>query len=719
MLAALVTLWPARGEARSPGDGIEADVVVIVDTSRSMAEAGMDPKRASLLVTRLFADIVPGNLAVVRLLDLSHDKAALPSKPTGKQMPCAEGGGMCELVDEPEPGAWTRSIREAGDSELERYGILRRADSNSISAFKERLDLHLAQNRNNSPFLLAFAAADRVFTGWSLSDARPRTVIWLSDGRSDNPDATLSELQALEAKHVTIDALVFGEGDTALASQAGLAPITINSPADMMRAFADIFRRIVGAPYRVDDTIAASPSFEMKLAVEEAWVVIYGDESLSGATVLGPSGQRVSADHASGTGGRAGVYRVAWFADPAPGTWTIQAQGGGAGAAYAVVQRSGLLPALVSPEKALADTEVALVAVVKAGREGTDATDAELLRELRLTVEVEGRELRMVDDGSGLDAVAGDGRFTAAHRFSAVGEVPVRLHLVGAMVDRWIEDSVEVSGSFAYDGGPISLDLGMLSFADASCLPLVFFAEHQGPVSFTARVERRLPSQHELELQVRDVALRDGDSTTASPGEAWTVCLRTGDEAPSSVADGELWLSLAAAGSTDASRVVPFHLTWQVTGLGWFARWWKWLLALLLLIIAAIVAYGYISSSVFPRSAVIRLYADSDLEFGTDYPIRQYRGTGRGCYRDAMVYICGDYRIAGHSRLRLPNGAVVRLRAHRRQLRAQGVGGQALQLRTGEVEWDELSGDKEHTLRFGELYGLVGRDDFFFEVRRG
>ena len=43
-----------------------ADVVVLVDTSTSMVQPGMDPERTSLLVTKLFADIVPGNLAVGR-----------------------------------------------------------------------------------------------------------------------------------------------------------------------------------------------------------------------------------------------------------------------------------------------------------------------------------------------------------------------------------------------------------------------------------------------------------------------------------------------------------------------------------------------------------------------------------------------------------------------------------------------------------------------------
>ena len=52
-----------------------ADVVVIVDTSTSMKQTDMDPHGTSLLVAKLLSDIVPGNLAVVRLLDIGKDNS--------------------------------------------------------------------------------------------------------------------------------------------------------------------------------------------------------------------------------------------------------------------------------------------------------------------------------------------------------------------------------------------------------------------------------------------------------------------------------------------------------------------------------------------------------------------------------------------------------------------------------------------------------------------
>ena len=53
---ALCLPWPVAW-----ADNAHDDVVVIVDTSTSMHDPGMDPERASLLVTKLLADIVPGD----------------------------------------------------------------------------------------------------------------------------------------------------------------------------------------------------------------------------------------------------------------------------------------------------------------------------------------------------------------------------------------------------------------------------------------------------------------------------------------------------------------------------------------------------------------------------------------------------------------------------------------------------------------------------------
>src|SRR5262249_43821653 len=95
-----IAVWALLPSALPAADALSADVVVMVDTSTSMSDPGMDPERTSLLVAKLFADIVPGDLAVIRLLDLSKDSRWLPSKHTGQKVPCAEDSSKtCEHVE--------------------------------------------------------------------------------------------------------------------------------------------------------------------------------------------------------------------------------------------------------------------------------------------------------------------------------------------------------------------------------------------------------------------------------------------------------------------------------------------------------------------------------------------------------------------------------------------------------------------------------------------
>src|ERR1051325_5074816 len=74
-----------------------ADVVVLSDTSATMSTN--DPRNAVVLVTRLFADIVPGKLAAVRLFDLSKDAAKVPPQSTSESKPCPDDPSRsCNVV---------------------------------------------------------------------------------------------------------------------------------------------------------------------------------------------------------------------------------------------------------------------------------------------------------------------------------------------------------------------------------------------------------------------------------------------------------------------------------------------------------------------------------------------------------------------------------------------------------------------------------------------
>lgn len=706
ILAATCVLAAGRAAAQERGHAV-ADAVVIVDTSTSMQEPGMDPERASLLVTKLLADIVPGDLAAVRLLDLEEDSNVLPHRGTGVMQPCEEDPSQqCELVQ-------PASDWEA-DARSKKLGVLVRPARGNPD-YKKTLEGHLEQRSHNSAFVLAFRAAQGVFDdhgkggkGANRPADVPRTIVWLSDGRSENPDLVRRALRELSTGGIAVEAIVFGRGDTRLADSAGLKPERVSSPAEIMRAFADAFRRIVQAPYKVDNAVAAQPGFEMKRNVEEAWIVVYGDDSLGDVTLAGPNGT-VTADYAADRWPGAGAYKVAYIEGPAAGPWTVKASGGGPGVAYAVVQRSALTPVLLAPQRALSGAPVPLVAGVRAGAQGDLIKDPELLRDLTVTAEYQGQTVELTDRGAKPDAAAGDGRFTGTATFHGAGKVPVRVRIRSPLVDRAVEATVEVAGSFRYTGGPVEVDLGTLGVDAESCRPLVFHAEHQGEVPFELRQLRRSPAGHDLEVRLPAGRLTpDGDPVAANAGDRFEVCLKTSQRAPSSTAAGELWLELRVAGSESPEHVVPVRLRWQVHGLSFWQRW-GWLILLILgILILLFLILGFVLPKRFQGALAVTYVPERDeLDEQTPQPVKQWRGVGIGFYRDARAYLHPDFRLSGK-----PQGALASLHAEKGGARAMPGRGLTLFRESLDGDWEAVP-PQGRRARPGDIYRIGDRGPYF------
>ncbi|HLC16770.1 MAG TPA: hypothetical protein VJL89_11160, partial [Thermodesulfovibrionia bacterium] len=256
---------------------IGADVAVVVDTSASMRNEGMDPERTSLLVTKLLADIVPGELSVIRLPDVNKDKAILPGKSTGKMQPCPEDPTkQCNLIEMDPNVTWEdveKKVRQ------EKFGALFRS-TRGDPEFKNQLPAHLEQEANNSLFSLAFRSAQGIFDEHQSKGMKlPRMMIWLSDGKADNQneEARIKRIiSELAADNVAVEAVVFGKGDTRLAKEAGIDVRKTSNPAELMETFAAVFRRIVGAPYGIDNSVSEKPQFQMMQHIEKAWIVVYG-----------------------------------------------------------------------------------------------------------------------------------------------------------------------------------------------------------------------------------------------------------------------------------------------------------------------------------------------------------------------------------------------------------------------------------------------------------
>jgi hypothetical protein len=687
-----------------------ADVAVIVDTSTSMHEMGMDPERASLLVTKLLADIVPGDLAVVRLLDLKDDGNVLPSKPTGQKVPCEEDPTQtCEAV---EPASdWE------ADATSKKLGALVRP-ARGDAAYKQSLEQHLVQRANNSMFHLAFRAAQGIFQehrkAFPGSADIPQTIIWISDGRSQNPEVVQRAIRELSTAGVAVEAVVFGRGDTQLAQASGLTPRRVSSPAEIMKAFAAAFRRAVQAPYAVDNLVSAQPAFEMKPNVEEAWVVVYGDDSLGDVSIDGPSGT-VRAEYAADRWAGAGAYKVAYLEGPPAGRWTVRAAGGGAGVAYAVVQRSALTPVLLEPKQALSGAQVRLVAGVRAGPNGALITDRELLHDLTITATVEGQSISLGDRGAAPDLAADDGRFSAAVIFHGSGKVPVRLRLQSPMVDRTVAALVDVSGTFHYRGGPVDIDLGTLGVNAMVCRQLSFAADFQGEVPFELRQLRKLPSGHDLELHLPSGKLVPGEGQrSAKSGDQFEVCLATSKRAPSSSAAGELWLELHVAGSQEPDHTVAIRLRWQVHGLSFWQRWGWLILLILAILIVLFIVCGYLVPQRFQNGlAVVFVPERDELEEQTAQPVRQWKGVGIGFYRDARAYLHSDFRLSGNAQ-----GAIASLHAEKGGTQVMPGRGMALYRETLEADWEGVPAQGRRA-RGGDVYRVGDRGPYFRIATRG
>ncbi len=686
---------------------LDADVVVVVDTSFSMTEPGMDPERTSLLVSHLFADLVPGELSTVRLLDYSSDVALLPSKQTGETKPCVEDPSRSCQVIVPD-GDWGEMARRG------RYGVLERPVRGDVG-YRGQLASHLEQVAGNSDFGLAFAAAQGVFdeharSRGSSGDAHlGRTVVWLSDGRSNDDPAVIRRIGELVADGASVHTVLFGRGDPGLATRAGLTPLRTSSPPELMKAFAGIFRHIVGAPYELDGRVASQPEFDMKPHVDEAWVVVYGDATLSSVYVDGPQG-RVDATYASSSWPSAGAYHVAHLTAPTTGSWSVHPTGGGSDVAYAVVQRSDITPALLEPHEAIAGSEVAVVAGLRAGVEGELLILPDVLSDFELTAEIEGQSVRLLDDGTGLDSVAGDGRFTGPFRFVAPGSVTVSVRARSELVDRATKGVVEVSSLFEHRGPPIEVDLGSVGVDEETCQPFPFTPRHEGAVELELRSLASVPAGHRLEVRSQgQVLVADGRSAAVGPGAGWELCLITSPRVPSSMATGEPWLELGVAGSDAPQHQVTLMLSWEVSGLPWWLRWLWLLVGLALLAVTVFVAAGYVLPKRFSRNlAVVIVQDEEDLDEQRPLPMRTFRGVGIGFYRNARAYILTNFRVSGKAR-----GAVARLQQESNGLCIYPEHGTAL-FRETDGDW-ELVPERGRRAYKGDIY-RVGEGTLYFRI---
>ena len=342
------------------------------------------------------------------------------------------------------------------------------------------------------------------------------------------------------------------------------------------------------------------------------------------------------------------------------------------------------------------------------GPGGPLVTDPELLRDLAVTAELQGRTVRLVDDGTGGDAAAGDGRFTAPVTFRGSGKVPVRIHIRSPLVDRAAEAVVEVSGTFRYTGGPIDVDLGNLGVDSESCRPLALRAEHQGEVPFELVRLRRPPSGHRLEVRVpTGVITPGGDAVLAKGGDRFEICLKTSRRAPSSLAAGEPWLELRVAGSEAPGHRVTLRLRWKVEGLSFWQRWGWLILGILLLLLLLFLIAGYVLPQRFQGALALVYVPDrEELDEQTPQPVKQWRGVRIGFYRNARAFLHPDFRLSGN-----PQGALASLHAERGGAHVMPGRGLSLFRETLDADWEGVP-PQGRRVRAGDVYRIGDRGPY-------
>lgn len=690
--------------AQSPG-GYQADVVVIVDTSTSMQNPGMDPERASLLVTKLFSDIVPGRLAVVRLLDLVQDADRIPGERSGEKTPCEDDPSkMCTVTRIP-PSSFLKVRREHAGAE-----IRPERGTPAFTAFKKLLDTHLEQRANNSMFGVAFLAAQGVFD--VNKPALPRFVIWLSDGdvTDNNVAQTEIELKALKNAGVDVRAIVFGKGKTEFAAKEGLNPSRASNPAQLVEAFTDAFRGIVQAPYKVHSTLTAQPRFEIKRWIEEAWVIVYGDASLGVVEIETPKGV-VPANFAQDQWSSAGAYKVAYLRSPAPGSYKVRATGGGANVTYGVVQRSSVQPYLLSPSEAVSGIPVKLVAGLRAIANGPEIPESEFGEKVQMMVNAAGQTITLSDDGVNSDDKAGDGRYSAMITLRDPGDIPVDLRAKNSFLDRTATASINVSGHFRCRRCEDSINFGFLKAGSAMvCRPLKLDAEHVGVVPLELRLRSALPPGYSLSLlSESERSQLGGAPLRISTNQPLQICLATTRQAASSQASGEPKATLAVAGRSERESEVELGLRWNVSALSFWERWGWLIISLLIAAFVTWVIYGFIKPFRFAKELAVSFAPEySDLDDQAPQPIKQWRDVKIGFYRNARAYFRADFRITGQK-----TGAIALLEAGRsRSAIAIPTGGYSLYRETSDGDW-ELVPHAGRRAQNGDVYRVGDQGPHF------
>ena len=540
--------------------GARADVVVVVDNSISMKEPGFDPERTTLLLARLFADLVPGKLSVVRMLDVRQDADLLPGEATGEVEPCFDDPSReCEVI---EPMADWGALVEAN-----RYGVLERPALGD-SEFKSQLDSFLRQEVDSTPAALAFRAARGVFSSHGPADSDvPRFVVWLTDGRPQDPEAARREIDEFDRRGIRLAVVLFGDAEISPELTKGLGLWRAKDPVSLMRAVGGMLREVTQAPFEVSRPVARDPRFQIRPLIDEAWFVFFGDDTLDEVSLSRPDATSFLVDESYDRLEGAGAYRLARIQSPTPGDWSIQVGGGGS-PAYAVVQRLALEPKTEFELRAMADTKFRFAI------ELSRAVLGETRDDLVVEAYIDGW-IPLYDDGSRGDQQAGDRVFTTFVTFDQANVSTVQVRVRREGIDGWLGGvRLEVVPEWRYDGEPLAIQLGTLRPGDSVCSESRIPGDQElGVFPFEVETKRALPAYHRLEVRAGGEIVEPNKGRLGlRAGMPFELCLYVADPSPA-LTMRDYDLNLVASGTDGLPHGLPLSLSWRVDRPGGLPGW--------------------------------------------------------------------------------------------------------------------------------------------------
>lgn len=468
LAALLACLWlGCAGAAQAAG----RRVVVLIDTSGSMIST--DPQRYAAQLAQIVADLLDDSdeLTVVRL------------------------GGFFLFCG-------------AGPSS----SVALRLDPARRSEFKNRLDRMIVYDGEN-----AFAVPIRTaIEALGLDPARKRMLLMIADsgGLAPCEGPLTRELVKLQESGAVVAAVNIGSTTGAFEHNPAFDLTTpAQNPKELVEAVAQVYQRFLGERKVQTGTVQGGGiEVEIDAYVREAFLVVSADGAI-GRPEPEPGNPRAAAldpdyrggGQTVGLDGRTRGYRIVRFERPASGRWRFRVPDLAGSAAWVLIQQDTLGVRLISPGRVATGAASLLQAEIYDTDTGQPVRDLAQIPGAAVSMQVDGKELTLRDDGSDGDVKPGDGIFSALQTFEGTGRRDLPIRLRTRTIDRTLHGELEVveAGWRVVPPAPRRAELG-------TPLPLVVDLEPIGAPSAPRvppeRIEVRAGGSLQTELRSGEAA---------------------------------------------------------------------------------------------------------------------------------------------------------------------------------------------------------------------